>query len=118
MGGVAHPRTLQTQRERQMSFTVFSARSIVNDIENAIGEEGFYFYMREIVKKELCKNYTDGVNGEKCRFSGFQEFLRHKDGLNIKVLELFEFCFKAVANSSHKKAANAKWLMNLLNELE
>lgn len=101
-----------------MSFTVFSARSIVNDIQQAIGEEGFYFFMREIVKKKLYKNYIDAVNGEQCRFSSFQEFLRHKDGLNIKDLELFEICFKAVASSSHKKAADARWLMNLLKELE
>jgi hypothetical protein len=94
-----------------MSFTVFSARSIANDLENAVGEEAFYFYMREIINGKLCESYKDAVNGEECRFDGLLQFMQHKDGLGIKDLPLFKKCLGAVASSSHKMASNARWLM-------
>ena len=94
-----------------MSFTVFSARSIANDLENAVGEEAFYFYMREIIDGKLCESYKDAVNGEECKFDGLLQFMQHKNGLGIKDLALFEKCLSAVASSSHKMACNAEWLM-------
>jgi hypothetical protein len=101
-----------------MSFTVFSARSIANDLENAVGEEAFYFYMREIIDGKLCESYKDAVNGEECRFDGLLQFMQHKDGLGIKDLPLFEKCLGAVASSSHKMARNARWLMVELQQQE
>lgn len=94
-----------------MSFTVFSARSIAHALESAVGEEAFYFYMREIIDGKLCESYKDAVNGEECRFDGLLQFMQHKDGLGIKDLPLFEKCLGAVASSSHKMASNARWLM-------
>ena len=94
-----------------MSFTVFSARSIANDFENAVGQEAFYFYMREIIDNKLYKTYKDAVNGEECEFNGLLQFMQHKDGLGIKDLPLFKKCLGAVASSSHKMASNARWLM-------
>jgi hypothetical protein len=94
-----------------MSFTVFSARSIANDLENAVGQEAFYFYMREIIENKLCENYKDAVNGDECNFNGLLQFMQHKDGLGIKDLALFEKCLGAVASSSHKMSAQAQWLM-------
>lgn len=94
-----------------MSFTVFSARSIANDFENAVGQEAFYFYMREIIDDKLYETYKDAVNGEECKFDGLLQFMQHKDGLGIKDLPLFEKCLGAVASSSHKMASNARWLM-------
>jgi superfamily II DNA or RNA helicase len=103
---------------KSMSFTVFSARSIANDLENAVGEEAFYFYMREIIDGKLCESYKDAVNGEECRFDGLLQFMQHKDGLGIKDLPLFEKCLGAVASSSHKMARNARWLMVELQQQE
>ena len=94
-----------------MSFTVFSARSIAHDFESAVGEEAFYFYMREIIDSKLCESYKDAVSGEECRFDGLLQFMQHKDGLGIKDLALFEKCLSAVASSSHKMACKAEWLM-------
>lgn len=93
-----------------MSFTVFSARSIANDLENAVGQDAFYFYMREIIDSKLYEKYKDAVNGEECKFNGLLDFMRHKDGLGIKDLPLFEKCLGAVASSPHKMAQNAHWL--------
>jgi hypothetical protein len=94
-----------------MSFTVFSARSIAHDLESAVGEEAFYFYMREIIDSKLYEKYKDDVNGEERKFDGLLQFMQHKDGLGIKDLPLFERCLAAVASSSHKMAAQAQWLM-------
>jgi hypothetical protein len=94
-----------------MSFTVFSARSIAHDLESAVGEEAFYFYMREIIDSKLYEKYKDDVNGEERKFDGLLQFMQHKDGLGIKDLALFEKCLSAVASSSHKMACNAEWLM-------
>lgn len=94
-----------------MSFTVFSARSLANHLENAVGEKAFYFYMREIIDNKLYEKYRDDVNGEECKFDGLLQFMQHKDGLGIKDLPLFERCLAAVASSSHKMASQAQWLM-------
>lgn len=94
-----------------MSFTVFSARSIASDLENAVGQEGFYFYMKEIIDGKLYEKYEDAVNGEELKFDGLLQFMQHKDGLGIKDLNLFERCLGAVANSSHAMAGNATELM-------
>lgn len=94
-----------------MSFTVFSARSIASDLENAVGQEGFYFYMKEIIDSKLYEKYEDAVNGEELKFDGLLQFMQHKDGLGIKDLNLFERCLGAVANSSHAMAGNATELM-------
>lgn len=97
-----------------MSFTVFSARSLANHLENAVGEKAFYFYMREIIDNELYKKYKDEVNGEECKFDGLLQFMQHKDGLGIKDLSLFEKCLGAVASSSHLMAENALWMKTVI----
>ena len=94
-----------------MSFTVFSARSLANHLENAVGEKAFYFYMREIIDNKLYEKYRDDVNGEECKFDGLLQFMQHKDGLGIKDLGLFEKCLSAVSDSSHAMSVNAEWLM-------
>ena len=94
-----------------MSFTVFSARSIANHLENAVGEKAFYFYMREIIDNKLYEKYQDAVNGEECKFDGLLQFMQHKDGLGIKNLGLFEKCLGAVSNSPHPMSVNAEWLI-------
>jgi len=90
-----------------MSFTVFSARSLAHDLESAVGEEAFYFYMREIIDGKLYEHYVDAVNGEEVRFNGLLHFMQHESGLGIKDLVLFKKCLSAVANSSHSMARNA-----------
>ena len=97
-----------------MSFTVFSARSLANHLENAVGEKAFYFYMREIIDDKLYEKYRDDVNGEECKFDGLLQFMQHKDGLGIKDLPLFEKCLGVVASSSHKMAQNAHWLKSAI----
>jgi hypothetical protein len=94
-----------------MSFTVFSARSIASDLENAVGQEGFYFYMKEIIDGKLYEKYEDAVNGEELSFNGLLHFMQDKKGLGIKDIVLFEKCLGAVANSSHAMASNATELM-------
>ena len=94
-----------------MSFTVFSARSLANHLENAVGEKAFYFYMREIIDNKLYRKYKDEVNGEECKFDGLLQFMQHKDGLGIKDLGLFEKCLCAVSRSSHAMSDSAEWLM-------
>ena len=94
-----------------MSFTVFSARSLAHDLENAVGTEGFYFYMRKIIDKKLYEKYRDDVNGEECRFDGLLQFMQHKDGLGIKDLSLFKKCLSVVASSKHKMQDEANWLL-------
>jgi hypothetical protein len=94
-----------------MSFTVFSARSLANHLENAVGEKAFYFYMREIIDNKLYEKYKDDVNGEECNFDGLLQFMQHKDGLGIKDLGLFEKCLCAVSRSSHAMSSSAEWLM-------
>jgi len=89
-----------------MSFTVFSARSIANDLESAVGEEGFYFYMREIIDGKLYEKYKDAVNGEERNF----------DGLAIKDLSLFKKCLSVVASSKHKMQDEANWLLIEINK--
>jgi hypothetical protein len=97
-----------------MSFTVFSARSLANHLENAVGEKAFYFYMQEIIDNKLYEKYKDDVNGEECNFDGLLQFMQHKDGLGIKDLPLFEKCLGVVASSSHKMAQNAHWLKSAI----
>ena len=97
-----------------MSFTVFSARSIAHDLESAVGEEAFYFYMKEIIDNKLYEKYRDDVNGEECKFDGLLQFMQHKDGLGIKDLSLFEKCLGAVASSSHLMAENALWMKTVI----
>ena len=97
-----------------MSFTVFSARSLAHDLENAVGTEGFYFYMRKIIDKKLYEKYRDDVNGEECMFEGLLQFMTHKDGLGIKDLHLFEKCLGAVSSSDHCMAGNAVWLKGII----
>ena len=97
-----------------MSFTVFSARSIAHDLESAVGEEAFYFYMRKIIDGKLYEKYKDDVNGEECKFDGLLQFMQHKDGLGIKDLSLFEKCLGAVASSSHLMAENALWMKTVI----
>lgn len=99
-----------------MSFTVFSARALAHDLENAVGTEGFYFYMRKIIDKELYKNYRDDVNGEECRFDGLLQFMQHKDGLGIKDLALFKKCLGVVASSKHDMQKEANWLLIEINK--
>ena len=94
-----------------MSFTVFSARSIASDLENAVGQEGFYFYMKEIIDGKLYEKYDDAVNGEELSFNSLLHFMQDKKGLGIKDIVLFEKCLDAVANSSHAMADNATKLM-------
>jgi hypothetical protein len=94
-----------------MSFTVFSARSIAHDLESAVGEEAFYFYMREIIEKKLFKKYVDDVNGEVKRFTDLIDFMIHKEGLGIKDLSLFEKCLDIVASSRRSVAVDAQWLI-------
>jgi hypothetical protein len=94
-----------------MSLTVFSARSIANDLESAVGEEAFYFYMREIIEKKLFEKYVDDVNGEVRRFVDLIDFMTHKEGLDIKDLALFEKCLGVVASSSRFVADSAQWLL-------
>jgi hypothetical protein len=93
-----------------MSFTVFSARSIAHDLESAVGEEAFYFYMREIIEKKLFEEYIDDVNGEVKQFADLIDFMTHKEGLGIKDLHLFEKCLDVVARSGHFMSSNALWL--------
>jgi hypothetical protein len=99
-----------------MSFTVFSARSLAHDLESAVGEEAFYFYMREIIDGKLYEHYVDAVNGEEVRFNGLLHFMQHKSGLGIKDLVLFKKCLSAVANSSHSMARNATELTVALTQ--
>ena len=99
-----------------MSFTVFSARSLAHDLESAVGEEAFYFYMREIIDGKLYEHYVDAVNGEEVKFNGLLHFMQHKSGLGIKDLVLFEKCLSAVANSSHSMARNATELTVALTQ--
>lgn len=94
-----------------MSFTVFSARALAHDLENAVGTEGFYFYMRKIINKELYKKYRDDINGEECKFDGLLQFMQHKDGLGIKDFALFKKCLGVVASSKHKMQDEANWLL-------
>lgn len=94
-----------------MSFTVFSARSIASDLENAVGQEGFYFYMKEIIDGKLYEKYKDAVNGEELSFNNLLHFMQDKKGLGIKDIVLFKKCLGAVANSSHAMAGNATELM-------
>jgi hypothetical protein len=94
-----------------MSFTVFSARSIAHDLESAVGEEAFYFYMREIIEKKLFEKYVDDVNGEVKHFTDLVNFMTHKEGLGIKDLCLFEKCLGIVASSHRKVAVDAQWLI-------
>jgi hypothetical protein len=98
-----------------MSLTVFSARSIANDLESAVGEEAFYFYMREIVEQRLFEEYVDDVNGEVKRFAGLVDFMTHKEGLGIRNLSLFEKCLDVVAKSDHAMSSNALWFENQIN---
>ena len=97
--------------ESAMSFTVFSARSIASDLENAVGQEGFYFYMKEIIDGKLYEKYKDAVNGEELSFNNLLHFMQDKKGLGIKDIVLFKKCLGAVANSSHAMAGNATELM-------
>jgi hypothetical protein len=94
-----------------MSFTVFSARSIASDLENAVGQEGFYFYMKEIINGKLYEKYEDAVNGEWLSFTSLLHFMQDEKGLGIKDIVLFKKCLGAVANSSHAMAGNATELM-------
>jgi len=94
-----------------MSFTVFSARSIAHDLESAVGEEAFYFYMREIIERKLFEEYVDDVNGEVKRFTDLIDFMTHKEGLGIKDLPLFEKCLAVVASSKRKVKGDAQWLI-------
>jgi hypothetical protein len=94
-----------------MSFTVFSARSIAHDLESAVGEEAFYFYMREIIEKKLFEEYVDDVNGEVKHFANLVDFMTHREGLGIKDLSLFEKCLGVVASSSRLVADSAQWLL-------
>jgi hypothetical protein len=94
-----------------MSFTVFSARSIAHDLESAVGEEAFYFYMREIIEQKLFEKYVDDVNGEVKQFADLIDFMTHKEGLGIKDLSLFEKCLAIVASSERKVRDEAQWLI-------
>jgi hypothetical protein len=94
-----------------MSFTVFSARSIAHDLESAVGEEAFYFYMREIIERKLFEEYVDDVNGEVKRFTGLIDFMTDKEGLGIKDLPLLEKCLAVVASSKRKVKDDAQWLI-------
>lgn len=94
-----------------MSFTVFSARSIAHDLESAVGEEAFYFYMREIIEQKLFEKYVDDVNGEVKQFANLIDFMTHKEGLGIKDLFLFEKCLSVVASSKRKVKDDAQWLV-------
>jgi len=94
-----------------MSFTVFSARSIAHDLESAVGEEAFYFYMREIIERKLFKEYVDDVNGEVKQFVDLIDFMTHKEGLSIRDLPLFEKCLAVVASSKRKVNDDAQWLI-------
>jgi hypothetical protein len=94
-----------------MSFTVFSARSIAHDLESAVGEEAFYFYMREIIEQKLFEKYIDDVNGEVKQFTGLIDFMTNKEGLGIKDLPLFEKCLAVVASSKRKVKDDAQWLV-------
>jgi len=92
-----------------MSFTVFSARSIAHDLESAVGEEAFYFYMREIIERKLFEEYVDDINGEVKQFAGLVDFMTAREGLGVKDLHLFEKCLDAVAKSNHSMSGNALW---------
>lgn len=94
-----------------MSFTVFSARSIAHDLESAVGEEAFYFYMREIIERKLFEEYVDDVNGEVKQFANLIDFMTHKDGLGVKDLPLLEKCLAVVASSKRKVKGDAQWLI-------
>ena len=94
-----------------MSLTVFSARSIANDLESAVGEEAFYFYMREIIERKLFEEYVDDVNGEVKQFVDLVDFMTHKEGLGIKDLPLFEKCLAVVASSNRGVKGEAQWLI-------
>lgn len=98
-----------------MSLTVFSARSIAHDLESAVGEEAFYFYMREIIERKLFEEYVDDVNGEVKRFTGLIDFMTNKEGLGVRDLHLFEKCLDVVAKSSHSMSGNALWLKTQIN---
>jgi hypothetical protein len=94
-----------------MSLTVFSARSIANDLESAVGEEAFYFYMREIIERKLFEKYVDDVNGEVKQFADLVDFMMHKEGLGIKDLSLFEKFLAVVASSNRGVKGEAQWLI-------
>jgi hypothetical protein len=94
-----------------MSFTVFSARSIAHDLESAVGEEAFYFYMREIISQKLFKRYVDEISGEVKQFTDLVDFMTNKEGLGIKDLSLLEKCLGIVASSSRPMAESAQWLI-------
>jgi hypothetical protein len=94
-----------------MSFTVFSARSIAHDLESAVGEEAFYFYMREIIERKLFEKYVDDVNGEVKKFADLVDFMTHKEGLGIRDLPLFEKCLAVVASSQRSVRDDAQWLI-------
>lgn len=94
-----------------MSLTVFSARSIAHDLESAVGEEAFYFYMREIIERKLFEEYVDDVNGEIKRFADLIHFMTHKEGLGVKDLPLLEKCLAVVASSERKVRDEAQWLI-------
>jgi len=94
-----------------MSLTVFSARSIAHDLESAVGEEAFYFYMREIIERKLFEKYVDDVNGEVKQFADLINFMTHKEGLGIKDLPLLEKCLAIVASSKRKVRDEAQWLI-------
>ena len=100
-----------------MSFSVFSARSIGKDIQHSLGQEGFYFYMREIVEQKLFLRYQDAINGEWKEFSGIEEFIQSKDGLGISDLQIFKTCLVAVSHSKHERAKDAQWLINLIEPI-
>ena len=94
-----------------MSFTVFSARSIAHDLESAVGEEAFYFYMREIINQGLFKKYVDDIDGATKQFADLIDFMTHKEGLGIKDLPLFEKCLAVVASSERSVRDDAQWLI-------
>lgn len=94
-----------------MSLTVFSARSIAHDLESAVGEEAFYFYMREIIERKLFEEYVDDVNGDVKQFADLINFMTHKEGLGIKDLPLLEKCLAVVASSERKVRDEAQWLI-------
>jgi len=99
-----------------VSFTVFSARSIAHDLESAVGEEAFYFYMREIIERKLFEKYVDDVNGEVKQFAGLVDFMTNKDGLGVRDLHLFEKCLDVVARSSHSMSNNALWFKTQIDK--
>jgi hypothetical protein len=98
-----------------MSFAVFDARSLANDLQHAVGESYFYDYMREIVNSKLYEKYKDAINGEVKQFAGLIDFMQHKDGLAVKDLSLLEKCLSAIASSSHAMSSDAQWLLGQMS---